>query len=264
MVKEGDCLVMNYFGGLDIGSRTCKGVVIDENGELVASQIIKTGPKSKQKAKKIFINLQEKIDSKVEKIVSTGYGRDNIEFANQEVTEITCHAKGISHLLPEIEVLIDIGGQDSKVIKLTESGQVVNFSMNDKCAAGTGKFLEMMALTLELDIDRLGKLAEEADDPINLSSVCTVFAESEVISQLHEGVEIENIVGGLCNSVADQVMKQVRSIGIADSMAMSGGVAKNKGVVRALEAKLSQPLKVAVKPQLVGALGAALLARDRS
>ncbi|ADL13779.1 acyl-CoA dehydratase activase [Acetohalobium arabaticum] len=255
---------MKYFGGFDIGSRTCKGIIIDHSGELVTYRVIKTGPDNKERAKKIFEELQVEIESEVEEVVSTGYGRNNIEFADQEITEITCHARGINFLFPEVEVLIDIGGQDSKVIELDQAGKVINFSMNNKCAAGTGKFLEMMALTLDIDINRLGELAKKSDEPISLSNVCSVFAESEVISHLHSGVKIENIVGGLCNSVANQIMKQVKSIGKSESIAMSGGVAKNSGVVKALEKKLNQNLKVADKPQLVGALGAALLARERS
>jgi predicted CoA-substrate-specific enzyme activase len=188
---------MNYFGGLDIGSRTSKVVIIDQKGKLIASQLINSGPKSREKVKEIFVELQEEIEGEVRSIISTGYGRSNIEFADQKVTEITCHAKGINYLFPEAKGLIDIGGQDSKVIKLDESGQVANFSMNDKCAAGTGKFLEMMALTLDVDIDELGSLANRAQDKTSLSSVCTVFAESEVISHIHEGVPVENIVAGL-------------------------------------------------------------------
>ncbi|MGM0472136.1 MAG: acyl-CoA dehydratase activase [Bacillota bacterium] len=249
---------------MDVGSRTCKGVIIDQTNNLWATVVKKSGIESQENAYRTLEELLSQLGIDQEDIVSivaTGYGRGNVEFADRNVTEITCHARGAHFLFPEIAGLIDIGGQDSKVIKLDDQGQVIDFAMNDKCAAGTGKFLEVMAETLEVPLTEMGSLAQEAEDGIKLSSICTVFAESEVISHIHQGVSQEEIVAGLCNSVVNKVMSQAERVRLTPPLAMTGGVAKNGGVVQALERALDTQLLISDDPQIVGALGAALLAK---
>ena len=253
----------NFFAGIDIGSRTCKGVIINDNREVVASDLRKTGLDSKNIAE---ISFKKMIESsavkkdKVKYVVSTGYGRANADFAQKEITEISCHGYGAFNLFSDIRGIIDIGGQDSKVIRLNDTGKVIDFSMNDKCAAGTGKFMETMAVTLNLTIDEISKIGLNAEKAVDISNVCTVFAESEVINYIHKGESKKSIIAGLYKSVADKVMKQVNKVNPSPQIVMSGGVAKNEGVVQMLEKQLESNLKIPESPQLVGAFGAALLA----
>ncbi|MBM4353861.1 MAG: 2-hydroxyglutaryl-CoA dehydratase, partial [Deltaproteobacteria bacterium] len=198
--------------------------------------------------------------------VATGYGRHGVEGALTAVTEITCHARGILAVLPDTRLLIDIGGQDSKAILIAADGRVADFAMNDKCAAGTGRFLEAMARGLEVDVDRLGSLAAIATTDITLSSICTVFAESEVVSLIADGSAAADIARGLHRAVAARTLGLVRRVAPSlDGLpvAMSGGVARNEGVVRALEEALGVRVSVPADPDTIGALGAALIARDR-
>ena len=254
-----------FFAGVDIGSRTCKGVIIDNNGRLIIDIVRKTGLEGNKIALDCFEKMLTRSGLKrkqIKYIVSTGYGRRNVDFADKEITEITCHAKGAIRLFPNIRGLIDIGGQDSKVISLSSDGKVKDFSMNDKCAAGTGKFLETMALTLNISLDELSKLGLQTDESVDISNVCTVFAESEVINHVHSGKPKEAIINGLYQSVANKILKQINGINISSKVAMSGGVAKNKGVVKKIEQNLGFSLEVPSKPQIVGALGAANLAKS--
>ena len=198
--------------------------------------------------------------------MSTGYGRDRVEKRVAAVTEITCHARGIRSLFEGAQVLIDIGGQDSKAVRLDNNGQVADFAMNDKCAAGTGRFLEAMAQALQVDIEELSDLDLGASGNVTLSSMCTVFAESEVVSLIADGVSVNEIVSGLNRAIASRIVALVRRIAPASnglSIAMSGGVAHNHGVVRALSQAFETTIFVPPKPDTVGALGAALIARDR-
>jgi predicted CoA-substrate-specific enzyme activase len=200
-------------------------------------------------------------------VVSTGYGRKRVEKRMAAVTEITCHAKGITSVLAGTRVLIDIGGQDSKAIALDGAGNVVDFAMNDKCAAGTGRFLEAMARALQTDITRLGDMDQGAQGDLVLSSMCTVFAESEVVSLIAKGVEINEIVAGLNRAIASRTLSLVKRVsgspeGLA--IAMSGGVARNGGVIRALKKVLNCDITVPKEPDTIGALGAALIALERS
>jgi predicted CoA-substrate-specific enzyme activase len=199
----------------------------------------------------------------IARVIVTGYGRVSADFADTTVTEITCHAKGVHFLNPSVRTIIDIGGQDSKVIKLDQTGKVSDFAMNDRCAAGTGKFLELTARALETDLEDFGALYEKARKPCSISSVCTVFAESEVVSLLAEGHSLENIVAGLHQAIAKRVGNMALRLGVEEEVAFTGGVAMNTGVASALEEELMiefQPLSYS--PQLAGALGAALLAKD--
>ncbi len=197
-------------------------------------------------------------------IVATGYGRRSFTKANHEISELSCHARGVKFIFPEAGTIIDIGGQDAKVLTVNSKGQMSNFLMNDKCAAGTGRFLDVMANILQLDISEIESEAKKADNPVKISNTCTVFAESEVISQLAMGATIPNVVAGICQSVAVRVAALVKRVGIKETVCMSGGVAQNGGVRKALEVELGVPILYSDKAQLMGALGAALYAYDRS
>jgi len=200
------------------------------------------------------VGIQEK---DVERIVATGYGRKSIQFADAAVSEITAHATGVRYLFPEVRGIIDIGGQDSKVIAV-EFGRVADFLMNDKCAAGTGKFLEYTAKALEVPIEALGSLALASKSPASISSMCTVFAESEVISLRARGATKEDIAAGLVESIAQRVSTMARQIGLRENVAFVGGVAKNAGMKAALEKELGVTLFVPFEPQITGALGGSL------
>ncbi len=202
--------------------------------------------------------------SDVTYVLATGYGRNNVPFAKAEMTEITCHAKGAHHLFPETRTIIDIGGQDSKAISVNERGAATNFMMNDKCAAGSGRFLEVMARALEIELDRMGELSLQSTKEVPISSMCTVFAESEVVSAVARGLDPHDIINGIHHAIAKRVSVLVEHVGVKERVLMSGGVARNVGVVRALEKQLHTTLLIPKEPQLVGALGAALIALERS
>jgi predicted CoA-substrate-specific enzyme activase len=247
--------------GIDVGSITAKAVVV-RDGAVIAGKIIPTGYNARQAGARVFSEIMKAtgIDStEVAKIISTGYGRNSVAIADKTVTEITCHAAGAYYLNPEVRSVIDIGGQDSKAIALDDDGNVKNFAMNDKCAAGTGRFLEVMANALEVDLDKFGAFALSADQPSKISSLCTVFAESEVISLIAKGEKRENIIAGIHESIAARVGALANRTGLRPAVMMTGGVAKNIGVVKALEKKIGQPIEVLPQSQLTGAVGAALL-----
>jgi len=248
--------------GVDIGSMTAKTVVL-ENGKVVGATIIRTGVYSRLSATKSLnaaLSIAGLNRDDVDYLVATGYGRNNLELADKCVTEITCHGIGACYLFPHTRTVIDIGGQDSKAISLSEKGQVLDFVMNDKCAAGTGRFLEVMAAALEVGLDKLGKISLLADKVIAISSMCTVFAESEVVSLIAEGCPKENIAKGLHNAVAERVLSMANRTGIREPITLSGGVIKNIGVVQAIKGILGLKVNVPDDPQTVGALGAAIIA----
>ncbi|MEW5734455.1 MAG: acyl-CoA dehydratase activase [Thermodesulfobacteriota bacterium] len=260
-----------YFMGIDIGSLSCDAVIIDREGELLASSVVPTGARNQEAIARVSSEVfaasglaQDDITS----VVSTGYGRDRVHNRSGAVTEITCHARGIQALLPGTRLLVDIGGQDSKAIFMDQKGRVIDFAMNDKCAAGTGRFLEAMARALQVDIDELARLDRGSTGNLMLSSMCTVFAESEVVSLIAEGKEVCEIVAGLNRAIASRTAALVKRVAPDHNqdmpVAMSGGVARNHGVVRALSATLTAPVNVPDKPDIVGALGAALIARERA
>ncbi|MGD8766137.1 MAG: acyl-CoA dehydratase activase, partial [Desulfobacteraceae bacterium] len=237
--------------------------VVDD-GKLISDKIVTTGYNAKVAGKKIFDEITTGLDidgSSIKRIISTGYGRNSLEFADKAVTEITCHAVGAHYLNPKVRSVIDIGGQDSKAISIDERGGVKDFAMNDKCAAGTGRFLEVMARALEVDLEDFGNLSITADQPSKISSLCTVFAESEVISLISQGEKRENIIAGIHESIAARVSAMANRVGIKTPIMMTGGVAKNVGVLKALETKLGQPIEVSEKTQVTGAIGAALIAQ---
>lgn len=226
--------------GIDIGSLSTDAVLINDKKEILAYEVIATGASSKKACDKIFKHILDvtKLKEKdISYIVATGYGRIKVPFANEVVTEITCHAKGANHLFPNARTVIDIGGQDSKAIKLDAKGNVLDFSMNDKCAAGTGRFLEVMARTLEIDLDDMGELSLKGNDDVSISSLCTVFAESEVVSLIGADHKVEDICKALHISIAKRVSAQAKRVGLEEVVVVAGGVAKNIGVVRELEKK---------------------------
>jgi predicted CoA-substrate-specific enzyme activase len=261
---------MEVFLGIDIGSLSCDGVLIDARGEVLADAVVPTGARNLEAIERVRREILQAAglkDAAIRATVSTGYGRDRVERRLAAVTEITCHARGIQALFPETDILVDIGGQDSKAIRLDRQGGVQDFAMNDKCAAGTGRFLEAMARALQVDITELGEMDRGARENLTLSSMCTVFAESEVVSLIADGTETREIVAGLNRAIASRTASLVKRVGGALddlNVAMSGGVARNGGVVRAIAEVLDRPLAVPEKPDTVGALGAALIARQRS
>lgn len=253
--------------GIDIGSLSTNAVLINEKKEILIYEVIATGASSKKACDKIFKHILNvaKLDEKdIDYTVATGYGRVKVPFANEVVTEITCHAKGANYFFPSARTVIDIGGQDSKAIKLDARGNVLDFSMNDKCAAGTGRFLEVMARTLEIELDEMGELSLQGNDNVSISSLCTVFAESEVVSLIGADHKTKDICKGLNVSIGKRVSAQAKRVGIEEDVVMTGGVAKNIGVVRELEKKLLCSIKIPDEPQIVGALGAALIALENA
>ena len=258
---------MKYFAGIDIGSLTCDAVIINEEAEIVSSAIVLTGARSRNAIETAFAMAAEGAgigQDDVSGLVSTGYGREQVEGRRKSITEISCHARGAHYLFPETSLILDIGGQDSKTIRVGEGGRVLDFAMNDKCAAGTGRFFEVMARALEVDLDDLGKLAAKSTKSLSISSMCTVFAESEVVSLVARGEKVEDIVNGLCRAVAERTRALAQRVGVTPEVTMTGGVAKNLGVVRALEELLEQTFNIPDEPQLAGALGAALFAREEA
>jgi predicted CoA-substrate-specific enzyme activase len=249
--------------GIDVGSITAKAVAV-KDGKLIGDQVILTGYNARNAGQTIFENIIEQLGLKpsaIEKIIATGYGRKSVSVADKSVTEITCHALGAHHLNPAVRSVIDIGGQDSKVIALDETGNVRDFAMNDKCAAGTGRFLEVMARALEVDLDDFGNFSLRAEQAAKISSLCTVFAESEVISLISMGERRANIIAGIHESIAARVFAMANRVGLKKPVMMTGGVAKNIGVIKALEKKIGDKIEVSPKAQVTGAIGAALLAQ---
>lgn len=248
--------------GIDIGSITTKAAIISD-GKIIGYSVRFTGYNSEVAGKNIFDELIAEHGfkpSSIDRIVTTGYGRNNLDFTHKSITEISCHGAGAHFLNPGVRTIIDIGGQDSKAISINEEGKVRDFAMNDKCAAGTGRFLEVMARALELDLNDFGALSLEADKPASISSTCTVFAESEVISLISRGDTRENIIAGIHDSIASRVSSLVKRVGLTEPVMMTGGVAKNSGIVRALEQKLNIKIEVNNYAQVNGAIGAAILA----
>lgn len=249
-----------YTLGIDIGSTSTKAVILQDGDTIVASSLYARGAGTSGAAR-VISDLFEKVQltwDNIARTVATGYGRQRFEQADAEISELTCHALGMQHILPGVRTIIDIGGQDVKVMRLDEKGQLDNFVMNEKCAAGTGRFLDVMAEVLETSVESLGDLDAQATDPVKISSTCTVFAESEVISQLAEGRTIPDIVAGIHNSCAQRTAGLARRLGVMEPVGMSGGVAQNKGIVHALERELGVTITVPKDCQLAGAIGAAL------
>ena len=255
-----------YFAGIDSGSTSTDVVILDKDQNIVTGIILPTGAgaaigaeRALEEALKDAGLQREDIDA----MVTTGYGRTAISDGDKSITEITCHARGAHFLDPRVRTVVDIGGQDSKVIRLNEDGSVKNFVMNDKCAAGTGRFLEMMARTLEMDISEMGPESLKWKEDIDISSMCSVFAESEVISLIALNKEKADIAHGLHKAIANKSYSLLKRVGLNETFMMTGGVAKNPGVVKAVEEKLGSKLFICKEPEIVGALGAALFGLDK-
>ena len=253
--------------GCDVGSLTSKAVVLNGT-KILASAIIRSKSRPEESAKEVMERALSEAALSLNDMkycISTGYGRDKIAFADEAISEISCHGKGALWLMPGVQVIIDIGGQDCKAIKLDKHGRIIKFMTNDKCAAGTGRFLEVMAKHLGIRLDELGELSSQAKNHLNLAAACTVWAQAEVIHHINDGKSIPDICAAVNQAMAKRVSIIVNSLGIERNVCISGGVAKNTGVVKSLENLLGVKVKRLPKidPQMVGALGAAVLAREK-
>ena len=246
--------------GVDVGSTTSKCLVL-KNGETIVTEVIVqagTGTTGPARALAAALERSGLRREDISCLTATGYGRNTFEGADHVVSELSCHALGAAALMPGVRTVVDIGGQDAKVLRVGPSGKLESFLMNDKCAAGTGRFLEVMARVLELETDQLAEKDAQATGIVPVSSTCTVFAESEVISQLARNVDLCDLVAGIHASVAVRTASLVRRLGLLPPVTMTGGVARNGGVVRALERELGTPIAVPDRAQLAGAYGAAI------
>ncbi len=252
--------------GCDIGSLTAKAVILRDGEEIIGYDIIRVKTNPGASAREALERASEKAgvsNTEIEAIVGTGYGKDSVPFASQTVSEISCHARGAWWSLPSVRTIIDIGGQDSKAIRIDENGNVARYIYNDKCAAGTGRFLEVMAKALDVDLAQMGELAEKSTETIRISNQCVIFAETEVVSLINEGRETCDIIRGLHHAMANRVASLAKSIEVHEEVVMTGGVAKNSGMFSALSEGLGLPVRaLPIDPQINGALGAALMAAD--
>lgn len=255
------------YAGIDVGSLSTDVVLLDAAGAVLGSAITATGASTRKAAREAMEAALSAAGGRADDIVctvATGYGRGMIETADLRVTEITCHARGARHLFPGALTVLDIGGQDSKVIRLSHEGKVADFAMNDKCAAGTGRFLEVMARTLEMDLEQMGGRSLLASRSLPVSSTCTVFAETEVVSLIASGAAPDDIAWGVHLAISDRIAALAERIGVVPPAVMTGGVAKNPAARKALEDRFGLRFLVPEEPQLAGALGAALIALERS
>jgi predicted CoA-substrate-specific enzyme activase len=255
--------MMSYFAGIDVGSTMTKAVILG-NG-LIASVVGPTGAEHRRLANKVMEEVSNRAGvsfTSITYVVSTGYGRINVPFADKQVTEITCHAKGISNLFPTAKTIIDIGGQDCKAIKINAVGKPIDFIMNDKCAAGSGRFIEVIADTLGIRLDEVGELSVQAKHPVQISNICTIWAQQEVAARLSEGVSIPDLLAGIHQSLADRITRMANRLRVEDAVVLTGGGGKNRGLVKALSEQLGHEILVPEDPLITGALGAALLGRE--
>ncbi len=256
---------MDYAGGVDVGSTQTKAVIIDKAKKIVGRCLIDTGGDVTLAAENAFAQAlrDEGIDrSDVGYVVGTGYGRYKVIFGDRQVTEISCHGRGAAHMFPSTRTVLDMGGQDTKAIKVLPSGEIQDFCMNDKCAAGTGRFLGAAAKALDIPLSELGNVALRSGKPVRISTTCTVFAEAEVLSWLGKGKKVEDILWGVHQSIAARSFGLLVRVGLKDEITFTGGVAKNVGMIKAMEDKLKRKLNVSDESHFMGALGAALFALD--
>lgn len=260
---------MNYYGGCDSGSTYTKCVILDEDGRIAAKVTLKSRINPVLSARDALDAAVQQVDGldsaeKLAYLVGTGYGRNKVPFAQENISEISCHAMGVHVVNPEVKAIIDIGGQDVKGIAIDTDGTVLNFAMNDKCAAGTGRFFETMANAFEMSLDEFSKLSLTAKNVIPITAQCTVFAESEVISLVGDGQPMDEIAAGIQLSVAKRCFVMAKKAGAVDSITLTGGCAKNEGLKKAIERVLKiRVVDLEVDPQLMGALGAAEFARQK-
>lgn len=254
--------------GVDIGSTASKAVILEE-GRILGSVIGPSSVNPAKTAREIFERALAAAgvkESEVRRVVGTGYGRAQVPFAHANVSELSCHGRGAHHFLPAVRTVLDIGGQDTKAILIDGEGNLLDFAMNDKCAAGTGRFLEMTVRSLGLSLDQMGEMHFAEGEPCVIGNMCSVFAESEVINLVNEGTPLPRIIKGLHLSLAGRIAALVKRVGVEPEVVITGGVAKNQGVMAAISSRLEVPLSLfpdGVDPQIMGALGAALIARDQ-
>lgn len=255
-----------YTMGIDIGSTASKCIVMKAGKEIAGKALIPfgAGTSGPERARQHALLQAGLADSDIGFVLATGYGRNIVAGADAQMSELSCHAKGAFELFPDVRTVIDIGGQDAKVLRIGSSGMMENFVMNDKCAAGTGRFLEVMARVLEVDINEMAELSARSEKKVDISSTCTVFAESEVISQLAGKADKCDIINGIHRSVAGRTGGLARRLGIVPKVVMTGGVARNKGILKALEEELDVPIFTSSLAQYAGALGAALFAWQKA
>jgi len=256
---------MAYAAGVDVGSTQTKAVVIDEDGKIVGRALIDTGANVVAAAEHAFELALAEFDispEEVEYVVGTGYGRYRVTFGNTQITEISCHGRGAAHIFPNTRTVVDMGGQDTKAIRVNAQGEIDDFCMNDKCAAGTGRFLGAASVALDIPLGELGEVALTSSKPVKISTTCTVFAESEVLAWLGKGKKIEDILWGVHKSIASRSIALMRRVGVDGEITFTGGVSRNIGMVTALEERLGQKLNVSEDCHYMGALGAALFAMD--
>jgi predicted CoA-substrate-specific enzyme activase len=253
-----------YFAGIDIGSTMTKVVLIDTTDRVLSAIKGPTGPEHRQLANEVMKMALEQANLQLDDIsyiVATGYGRLNVPFADDQITELSCHARGVSSIFPNVNTAIDIGGQDAKCLKI-RNGKLIDFVMNDKCAAGTGRFLEVTAATLGIRLEDMGDISLTSTKKIQLSNLCTIFAQQEVVALLSRGEKVEDIIAGLHLALASRVATLARRLKIEPDVVLTGGVAKNIGMVKAMKESLGYELLVPEEPLLTGALGAAILAKE--
>lgn len=252
-----------FTAGCDVGSLSAKAVIM-KDGEIVASHVIFAKPEPEESAGEVMTCALDKAGLSLQDIaysVGTGYGRGSIPFADAVESEIVCHGRGAQWLMPEVHMVIDIGGQDAKAIRLDGCGNVIRFAYNDRCASGTGRFLEVMAGAMGIRLEDMGEIALQSTRPLSISNQCVVFAETEIISLINAGNNLPDIVGGLHKSLAHRVAALARGIELDREITMTGGVAKNSGMFAAIEEALGVKLiKIGTDPQIIGAIGAALIA----
>nr|SOG71295.1 putative 4-methylbenzoyl-CoA reductase subunit A [enrichment culture] len=256
---------MRLTGGVDVGSTQTKAVVIDEQRNIVARCLVDTGANVIEAAQSAFsaaLKASGIGPDQVKYVIGTGYGRYKVSFGDKQVTEISCHGRGAAHMFPGTCTVIDMGGQDSKAIRVKPDGEIIDFCMNDKCAAGTGRFLGAAAKALGMTLDDLGPTALKSNKPVKISTTCTVFAEAEVLSWLGKGKTVEDILWGVHKSIATRSFGLLRRVGVVDQITFTGGVANNPGMIKALEEILDKKLNVSKDSHFMGALGAALFAMD--
>ncbi len=255
---------MAYAAGVDVGSTQTKAVIINEERAIVCRALIDTGANVVLAAENAYAEALRNGDireEEVEYVVGTGYGRYKVTFGDTQITEISCHGRGAVHMFPGTRTVVDMGGQDTKAIRVSPTGEILDFCMNDKCAAGTGRFLGAAAAALEIPLGELGQVALQAEKAVKISTTCTVFAESEVVSWLGKGKKIEDILLGVHQSIVSRSLGLMRRVGIEREVSFTGGVTRNIGVVTVLNEMLGFPVNVSEDSQYMGALGAALVAK---
>jgi predicted CoA-substrate-specific enzyme activase len=253
-----------YFAGVDIGSTMTKVVLIDTTDSILSAIKGPTGPEHRQLANEVMKRALEQANLRLDDIsyiIATGYGRLNVPFADAQITELSCHARGVSSIFLNVRTAIDIGGQDAKCLKIN-NGKLIDFVMNDKCAAGTGRFLEVTAATLGIRLEDMGDISLKSTKKVQLSNLCTIFAQQEVVALLSRGEKVEDIIAGLHLALASRVAALARRLKIQPDVVLTGGVAKNIGMVKAMKESLGCELLVPEEPLLTGALGAAILAKE--